>query len=117
MVATRRGASTLGCLFTLLIVVAIGYFGFGVAEVYLRSYRFRDAMQTQARFARNTSDEAIRVRLRSLADSLGLPEDAAQVMVRRTAKRITISATYTETLELPGFIRPLNFSPSVSAGL
>lgn len=117
MVARRQGASTLGCLFTLLLVVAVGYFGSGVAEVYLRSYRFRDAMETQARFARSATDEAIRSRLRSLADSLGLPEDAGQVRVRRSANRISISSTYSENLELPGFVRPIIFSPTVSAGL
>ena len=44
----RPGKSTLGCLFTLLIVVAAGYFAFNVGEVYLRYYRFRDSMQQAA---------------------------------------------------------------------
>ncbi len=117
MVKTRRGASTLGCLFSLLIAVVIAYFGYGVAEVYIRSYRFNDALTNQAKFAKHASDDEIRKRLRSLADSLGLPEEAGQVRIRRTANRITISSTYSEFLDLPGFARTVSFSPSASADL
>ncbi len=117
MVAHRRGASTLGCLFTLLILVAVAYFGFNAGEVYLRSYRFRDAMENQVKFAKYASDDDIRKRLRSLADSLGLPEDAGRVRIRRSANRITVSSEYTENIELPGFIKTVSFAPSFSAGL
>lgn len=108
----RRGASKLGCLFTTLMVVAIAYFGFGVAEVYVRSYRYRDAMANQARFARQLPDDVIRRHLRLLADSLGLPEEAGHVRIRRTNGRFEVSAEYHETLELPGFVRSVRFTPS-----
>lgn len=117
MVAPRGGASKLGCLVTLLIGAAVAYFGANVAEVYVRFYRFRDAMAQEARFARQNSDDDIRKHLRALADSLDLPEDASQVRVRRSANRITISAEYHETVEFPMFVRTLRFAPSVSEGL
>ncbi len=111
---TRRGASSLGCLVTLLLVVAIGYFGFGIAEVYVRAYRYQDAMSTQAKYAAQFSDDIIRRRLRSLVDSLGLPEEAGQLKIRRTSSRFEVSAEYHESIELPGVVRSVRFAPSAS---
>src|SRR5690606_13574593 len=47
----RRGASTLGCLFTLVVVAAIGYFAVSIGSVFYRHYAFQDAMKQEARFA------------------------------------------------------------------
>jgi hypothetical protein len=113
VVKSRRGASKLGCLVALLIAAAIAYFGINGGEVFLRYYRFRDAMVQEARLARHNSDDAIRRRLRSLADSLGLPDEAGVVRVRRSANRITISSEYHESVELPMFVKTLRFAPTV----
>ncbi|MGQ0648676.1 MAG: hypothetical protein ACT4P7_14025 [Gemmatimonadaceae bacterium] len=113
----RRGASKVGCLLVLLIAAAVVYFGFNTGEVYYRYYRFRDAMEQEGRFARRNTDEAIRRRLRSLADSLGLPEEAGQVKVRRSANRISISAEYHETVELPMYVKTLRFAPAIARDL
>ena len=112
MVRSRRGASKLGCLFLLLIVAVVAYFGANVGEVYLRYYRYRDAMRQEGRFARQNTDEQIRRHLRSFADSIGLPDEAGHVSVRRSANRISISADYHEVVELPLFIRSFRFVPS-----
>lgn len=113
----RRGQSKLGCLVSLLLVAAVAYFGFNFGEPYLRFYRFQDALNQEARFARRASDDQIRARLRAVADSLGLPEEAGHVTVRRSASYITISSDYSETVELPLYVRTLKFAPSVSHGL
>lgn len=107
----------MGCLFSLLVAVAIAYFGMNVGEVYLRYYRFRDAMSQEVRFARQLSDDQIRSHLRAVADSLGLPEEAGAVRVRRSANRITVSSEYFETVELPLFVRNVRFAPSFSQRL
>jgi hypothetical protein len=110
----RRGASKLGCLVTLLIGVAVAYFGFNVVEVYMRYYRFEDAIRQEVRFAQQSSDDVISRRLAARADSLGLPDEASRVRILRSANRITISAEYDELVELPGFVRTITFRPSVS---
>jgi hypothetical protein len=110
----RSGVRKLGCLVTLLLAVALGYFAINAGEVYLRYYRFRDAMAQEARFARQNSDDDIRRKLRAVADSLGLPEEAGSVTVRRATNRVTISAVYHESLELPGLVRSVRFAPSVT---
>lgn len=108
---TRGGRSTLGCLFTLLLVVAAGYFAVNAGEVYLRYYRFKDAMQQSANFAGRYTDAQLRQRLRGTADSLGLPASAHEVQVRRRGNRITIWTEYYDHIEMPGFSREVHFSP------
>ena len=115
MVRARAGRSTLGCLFTLLIISAVAYFGVNVGEVYLRYYRYRDAIRQEARFGRQRSDEVIRSHLRSLADSLGLPDAARRITIRRQPQRIVIRAQYTEIVEMPGYVRELHFEPEGEA--
>jgi hypothetical protein len=117
MVTARRGATKLGCLLSLLVAVVVAYFAMNVGEVYLRYFRYRDAMRQEGRFAQQRPDDVIKRRLRNLADSLGLPEEAGQVRVQRSANRIVISAEYDETVELPLFVRTFRFAPSFSGGL
>lgn len=114
MVTPRRGKGRLGCLLTLLVIVAVAYFGVNIGTVYLRSYRFRDAMVQQARFSETRDDAAIQRRLKAVADSLGLPEEATPVRIRREARRILISADYTELVELPMLVRAFHFNPQVN---
>ena len=108
---TRRGRSSLGCLFSLLILAAALYFGINVGEVYWRSYEFEDAMRQEVRFAKQIPDERIKKRLAALADSLGLPEAAGDVQVTRDANTISVSAEYSERVELPLFARSIRFTP------
>jgi hypothetical protein len=115
VVTPRRGASRLGCLFVILILVTIAYFGTNVAEVYIRYYKINDAIQQEARFAATRDDDAIRGRLSALADSLGLPEDATHITVRRSANRISIETSYAERVELPMMVRTIHFRPHAEA--
>ena len=113
MVVTPRGASRLGCLVSVLLAVTIAYFGFNIGEVYVRFYRLRDAMAQEARFAHNRDDNAIRLRLAALVDSLGLPDDAGRIIINRDATRIIIKSIYSEHVELPLFVREFHFEPQV----
>jgi hypothetical protein len=117
MVAARRGRSSLGCLVTLLVLAAAVYFGVNVGEVYLRFYRFQDAMKQEARFARVNSDVVIRRRLRARADSLDLPEAAFDIRVTRRGRQITIESEYYEHVELPLFVREVYFHPRAEGSL
>lgn len=115
MVRSRRGAGSLGCLFTLLVIAAIAYFGIPIGEAYFRYYRYEDEMRQAARFARVHSDAAIQQRLMALADSLGLPSQAKVLTIRRGGGRILIRSEYVEEFELPGTVRLQTFTPEVEA--
>jgi hypothetical protein len=114
MVSLRRGASKVGCLLTLLVVAALGYFAVNVGEVYIKYFEYKDKMEQEARFAAHRSDAVIRRRIIAYADSLGLPEGARNVIVRRGDHIIFIFAEYYEHIELPGYVRELHFNPSAT---
>jgi hypothetical protein len=111
MVKRRAGKGGLGCLLTLVLVGAIGYFAFHVGTAYWGYYQFQDRMKQEARFAMHRSDALIQRRLRDYADSLGLPEGAQKVNVRRRQRTIQIWAEYYQILEFPGFVREVYFHP------
>jgi hypothetical protein len=108
---SRTGASTLGCLFTLLIAAVVVYFGVNIAEVYWREYEFQDTMRQQVTFAGHMTNDAILVRLRAQADSLGLPDDASAITITRTPTNISIDSFYDDRVELPMTVRIVHFHP------
>jgi hypothetical protein len=94
-----------------MIVAAIAYFGINIGEVYLRFYEYQDDMKQEVRFATANTNDKILERLRARADSLGLPEDARAIAIRRSAKAISIEAEYYERLEFPMYSRDVLFHP------
>jgi hypothetical protein len=111
MVIRRSGRSSLGCLFTLLVIAAVAYFGVNVGEAYMRFYQFQDAMRQEVRFASQNSDAVILRHLSAEADSLGLPEAAADVTIRRDGRRIEMGSEYYMHVELPLTVREVHFAP------
>jgi len=111
VVTARRGSSTLGCLFALLLLSAAGYFAVNAGEVFFRFYQYQDAMRQEVRFAAHNSDNMILRHLRDQADSLGLPEAAGEVTLQRDGRHIEIESEYYEHIELPLFVREVRFNP------
>lgn len=120
MVSSRRGASSSGCLFSLLIFVAVLYYGVNIGEVYFRYYRLLDEMQTQTRVASALDDGTIRRRIQAAAEEIGLP-DAAQsnLLIRRTAspREIVIETHYSESVSLPFFNHTFSLHPRATQPL
>jgi hypothetical protein len=111
MVTPRRGSSSLGCLFTLLVLAAVVYFGINVGEVYFRYYQYKDAMRQEVRFAAHNNDAVIVRHLQEEADSLGLPDAAHKVLVQRDGRHIEVEAEYYEHVELPLMVREVYLNP------
>ena len=111
MVRARSGSSTLGCLFTLMLLSAAGYFAVNVGEVFFRYMQYKDAMRQEVRFASHNSDQVILRHLRVQADSLGLPEAAGEVTLQRDGRHIEIESEYYEHIELPLIVREVRFNP------
>ena len=111
MVRSRRGATSMGCLFTALLGIAAVYFGLKIGQVYWNYYQYEDTMKQHARFAETLTDRQIYDRIVAKADSLGLPEEAKEVSVERTGRHISVSADYMVMVELPLHNRSFHFSP------
>jgi hypothetical protein len=115
-----RGASSTGCLVSLLVFVAALYYGVHIGEVYFRYYRLIDEMQTQARLAAAIDDGTIRRRVQAAVQDIGLPDDAAtNLVVVRTAspREIRIETRYIETVSLPLFHHAFTLHPRTTQRL
>jgi len=110
---SRPGKVRLGCILSLILVAALGYFAYNVGSVALDYWQFQDAMDQEARFAMRTSNDVIVQHLRAKADSLELPEAARKVQIRRKGNEIFIWADYTVNIELPGFVQEVELRPHV----
>ena len=115
MVKSRAGKGGLGGILTLVFVGAVSYFSWHIGTKYWNYYQYRDRMRQEARFAAHRGDPVIKKRLQVYADSLGLPESARKVTVRRRSGTIQIWAEYYEIIEFPGFVREVHFHPEVVA--
>lgn len=111
-----RGASTIGCLFTLLILVAILYYGVDIGRIYWNYYRLEDEMETSARFASTQRDDEIIKHLIGVSEDLGLPAESRRFIIQRSQHPplVTIKTTYRVELELPFQRRTLVMRPEAS---
>ncbi len=107
------GKSRAGCLLTLLLLILVAYYGFGIGQVYYKYWRLKDEMRTQARLAPGIDDDTIRRRLQRKVEELQLPEEARRLRIRRTVRprEISISTTYQDTLHLPLYRYPVTLTP------
>lgn len=110
---SRPGRSSYGCLLAILLIGATAYFGFNIGNVYWRAYQYQDAMTQESRFAARNSNETIIAHLRAQADSLGLPDGAQRIQIRRKPNQIWIWSEYIETVELPWKLQEIEFNPHV----
>ena len=94
----RVGRTNFGCLFSVLLAVTAVYFAVNVGEPYVRYYRFLDG-------------SGYSPICEVWTDSLGLPEAAGRIRVRRASNRISLSTSYYERVEMPLIVRDILFSP------
>jgi hypothetical protein len=120
LLRSHRGASSTGCLVSLLFFVALLYYGVNIGEVYFRYYRFLDEMQSQARLAAALDDGTIRRRLQAAVQDIGVPEDAStNLRIRRSLspREINIESSYSESVHLPLFEHTFQFHPKATEQL
>lgn len=112
-----RGRGRLGCLFALLVVALVVYYGVPLVRIYWDYYKLTDEMRVTARFAQSLKDEDIIRRLRAVVDELDLPAEAKRFTIQRTQvpPNVTIRSRYHVVIELPFHRRSLTFNPKVEA--
>jgi hypothetical protein len=110
----RRGASSFGCLVSIILIVAAGYYGYHVGQVYLRYYQLQDEMNTQASLAPSLKNDVIYRRLAAKSDSL--LGRTLRFDIQRTT-RITIQTEYSDSVDLPFFKHTFHLKPKAEAPL
>lgn len=114
---SRAGKTNAGCLLTLLVLGAVGYYGAGAGAAYFRYWQLLDEMKSQARFAPTLEDPVIRRRLVTKAQELELPAEASRFVIRRLARprEIVITTRWQDTVNLPFYNWVITFQPEARA--
>lgn len=120
---SESGKIKLGGIITLLVLVAVIYYGIDYIQVRLKAYQMQDEVTEQATFGSVVDDNTIRRRLVERAIQLDIPIGPRQWSISRMqtpqGRRITISAEYTDSviIKLPGNNKIIyfKFSPTASA--
>jgi hypothetical protein len=113
-VPRRPGPTKVGCLLYILLVAALLYFGIPIGEKYFKYLEYKDAMKQELRFRSNMPNDKIAAKLKLVADSLGLPEEAGDVLIERDGTTVTVEAEYEEEIQLPLFKKTIHFTPRAS---
>jgi len=110
---SRRGGSTLGCLVSLLVFVAVLYYGVHIGEVYWRYYQILDEMKVNARLAPNLADDVIQRRLQAKVEEVFDNEKSMKFRISRggRTRTITIETQYRDSVSLPLFQRSFELKP------
>ncbi len=116
----RRGKTSYGCLFSLLVFVVALYYAVNIGEPWFRYFRFLDEVKQQVRIAAALDDGTLRRRLQAAVDRLGLPDSAgSRIVIRRSAspRQIQIETRYSEFVDLPFFRHTFIFIPQATQPL
>ena len=122
---SESGKIKLGGLLTLLVVVAVTYYGIDYIQVRLKAYQMQDEVTEQATFGSVVDDNTIRRRLVERATQLDIPLGPRQWSIQRVqtppGRRITVSGAYTASgvIRLPGNNKVFyfHFTPSATASV
>lgn len=117
--SSRRGTSAVGCLVSLVIFAAAVYYGIHFGQPWVRYYQLLDEMRVSARLAPTLPDGVIKRRLEAKADELGLPPEAHKFTITRSGnpRKITISSTYSETVDVPLVSHTFVYNPKAEEPL
>ncbi len=113
----RRGRTSLGCIFTLVLLAIVGYYALGAGWTYLHYWQILDEMRLQARLAPTLDDSVIRRRLVTRAGELELPSEANRFVIKRLARprEIVITTRWKGTIALPFYEWVVTFQPQARA--
>ena len=101
---SRSGKSKLGCLFQLVLIAGVAYYGFDWGKAYFKYWSLRETMRSQAGMASGIDDATIHRRILVKIDALALPNEAkSNIRIRRRnrPREIVISTSYVVALRIP----------------
>ncbi len=107
------GKGNLGCLFSLLIVVALGYLGYKFVPHYMSHFELKDALNEIAVYraagTRGSEKQTIQEEVIAKAKELGIQLKREDIKVRQEEEKVYITVKYTVPVDLPNQVYNLNF--------
>jgi len=108
------GKGNLGCLFSLLIIVALGYLGYKFVPHYMSHYQLKDAVTEIAVYravgtGTGSEKQTIQQEVIAKAKELGIVLKREDIKVRQEEEKVYITVKYTVPVDLPNQIYNLDF--------
>lgn len=113
----QSGEGQMGCIISLLILLAVAFVAFKMVPVKVKAAEFRQELVDEAKSGSLRKDKEIRANLMSKADELGLPLKEQDLSITRSRSNITIAAHYTVPIEFPGYTYMWRFEADYSTPL
>ncbi len=114
----NRGITTLGCLVSLILLIALGYVGIKVGKAFWDYYNVREQVREALVWAVGSmqpkSETEIIQRVISNVDGIGFQFTPRNVHISQTPETLTITATWTEEIEFPNYTFPLNLEANLT---
>jgi hypothetical protein len=109
---SQCGKGFLGCLFSLLVLIGLGYLGYKFLPPYVNHFQLKDALneiavRQAAGGGRNT--KAVQDAVLAKAKDLQIPLRREDIRVRTEEERVYITVRYVVPVELPGRVYDLKF--------
>lgn len=107
-----RGASSMGCLFFLLIAGVVGYVGFKVGEAYWNYFEVRQKTREVLNWAAASppkTETEIMQRVIVKAVEVGVELSPRNIQIMQTPDTLTIIVSWSQEVEFPYYTLPLNF--------
>jgi hypothetical protein len=109
------GKGNLGCLFGLLILVALGYFGYKFIPHYVSHFQLKDALNEIAVYRAagtgggSDKKQTIQEEVIAKAKELGIQLKREDIKVRQEEEKVYITVKYTVPVDLPNQVYNLRF--------
>ena len=108
------GKGNLGCLFSLLILVVLGYLGYKFVPHYMSHFELKDALNEiavyrVARAGSGSEKQTIQEEVIAKAKELGIQLKRENIKVRQEEEKIYITVKYTVPVDLPNQVYNLDF--------
>ncbi len=98
----RSGKVKIGLLLWLIVLAAVGYYGFQFGGMYWRRYELEEAVKQRLGYAGQLTSEGIHQQLLNDIAGMNLPPEARNVRLveTRRPRALQVSISYTETVNL-----------------
>lgn len=99
----QRGDGNIGCIFWLLVLLAVGLILWKAVPVKIATAELYDFSVELTKFSAKASPEELKKRVLGKAKELNLPVSPKQVEIEKSKERIKIRLNYVVPLDFPGY--------------
>jgi len=113
----NRGEMAAGCIFILLVFLAVGYVGYLFAVPWFQYNNFESRISEMMPYYRNHDAEYIQEAILSVAAKdfdLKLKDEQVKVVVNRAKNRVIIDIKYSKVVTLPFYAHTVTFKPHLT---